>query len=260
LLLRLVRRRGAGPLRLRHLRQGLPRLPRRRRVRDHALAAELGVVPPVGAGMEGAGTLVPLRRGRRPDRRLVVPAPAAHAQGVHVRTARRGLDALRAGRQRIRVGEGAMLHEARLASGHHDQARPARRRLPRRPDRPDPEPAVLLRLRRGLAQLPGDQLRLRSDGVPRGRMEGWQPTVDLLGEDGRVTRLTTGALVAALAAILLISGCGSGLKAAKVDAKAEASATATQSTPGPPPPAPKVGKCYDLTYKESLQGTSKADP
>ena len=91
-------------------------------------------------------------------------------------------------------------------------------------------------------------------------MEGWQPTVDLLGEDGHVTRRTTGALVAALAATLLVSGCGSALKAAKVDAKAEASATATQSTPGPPPPAPKVGKCYDLTYKESLQGTSKADP
>ena len=91
-------------------------------------------------------------------------------------------------------------------------------------------------------------------------MEGWQPTVDLLGEDGRVTRRTTGALVAALAATLLVSGCGSGLRAAKVDAKAEASATATQSTPGPPPPAPKVGKCYNLSYKESLQGTSKADP
>ena len=91
-------------------------------------------------------------------------------------------------------------------------------------------------------------------------MEGWQPTVDLLGEDGHVTRRTTGALVAALTATLLVSGCGSALKAAKVDAKAEASATATQSTPGPPPPAPKVGKCYDLSYKESLQGTSKADP
>jgi Septum formation len=91
-------------------------------------------------------------------------------------------------------------------------------------------------------------------------MEGWQPTVDLLGEDGLVTRRTTGALVAALAATLLVSGCGSALKAAKVDAKAEASATATQSAPGPPPPAPKVGKCYDLTYKESLRGTSKAEP
>ena len=91
-------------------------------------------------------------------------------------------------------------------------------------------------------------------------MEGWQPTVDLLGEDGHVTRRTTGALVAAVAATLLVSGCGSALKAAKVDAKAEASATATQSAPGPPPPAPKVGKCYDLTYKESLRGTSKAKP
>ena len=91
-------------------------------------------------------------------------------------------------------------------------------------------------------------------------MEGWQPTVDLLGEDGHVTRRTTGALVAALTATLLVSGCGSALKPAKVDPKAEASATATQSTPGPPPPAPKVGKCYDLTYKESLQGTSNADP
>src|SRR4029079_854265 len=153
-----------------------------------------------------------------------------------------------------------MLHEARLAGGHQDQARPGRGRLPRRPDRPDPEPAVLFRLGRGLAQLPGDQLRLRSDGVPRGRMEGRQPTFDLLGEDGHVTRGTTGALVAALTPPLLVSGGGSALKPAKVDPKAEASATATQSTPGPPPPAPKVGECYDLTYKESLQGTSSADP
>ena len=91
-------------------------------------------------------------------------------------------------------------------------------------------------------------------------MEGWQPTVDLLGKDGHVTRRTTAALVAVLTATLLVSGCGSALKPAKVDPKAEASATATQSTPGPPPPAPKVGKCYDLTYKESLQGTSNADP
>ena len=91
-------------------------------------------------------------------------------------------------------------------------------------------------------------------------MEGWQPTVDLLGEDGHVTRGTTGALVAALTTILLVSGCGSALKPAKVDPKAEASATATQSTPGPPPPAPKVGECYDLTYKESLKGTSTVDP
>jgi hypothetical protein len=91
-------------------------------------------------------------------------------------------------------------------------------------------------------------------------MEGWQPTVDLLGEDGHVTRGTTGALVAALTTTLLVSGCGSALKPAKVDPKAEASATATQSTPGPPPPAPKVGDCYDLTYKESLKGTSTADP
>ena len=91
-------------------------------------------------------------------------------------------------------------------------------------------------------------------------MEGWQPTFDLLGEDGHVTRGTTGALVVALTTTLLVSGCGSALKPAKVDPKAEASATATQSTPGPPPPAPKVGDCYDLTYKESLKGTSTVDP
>ena len=91
-------------------------------------------------------------------------------------------------------------------------------------------------------------------------MEGWQPTFDLLGEDGQVTRRTTGALVAALTTALLVSGCGTALKPAKVDPKAEASATATQSTPGPPPPAPKVGECYDLGYKESLKGTNRADP
>ena len=91
-------------------------------------------------------------------------------------------------------------------------------------------------------------------------MEGWQPTVDLLGEDGHVRRGTTGALVATLTATLLVSGCGSALKPAKVDPKAEASATATQSTPGPPPPPPKVGDCYDLSYKDSLEGTNSADP
>ena len=92
-------------------------------------------------------------------------------------------------------------------------------------------------------------------------MEGWQPTVDLLGEDGHVTRRTTGALLAAaLTTTLLVSGCGSALKPAKVDPKAEASATATQATPGPPPPPPKVGECYALTYKQTLEGTSNVPP
>ncbi len=92
-------------------------------------------------------------------------------------------------------------------------------------------------------------------------MEGWQPTVDLLGEDGHVTRRRTGGLLAAaLTVTLLVSGCGSSLKSAKIDPKAVASATATQANPGPPPPPPKVGECYALTYKQSLEGTSKVPP
>ena len=105
-----VRRRGARPFVFKHLRQGLPHVPRRRRVGDHALAAELGLVPALGARVEEQGTLVPLRRGRRRRSapRRTGPLPRT-AQGLHGREARRGLDALRAraatwpGRRRCRA-------------------------------------------------------------------------------------------------------------------------------------------------------------
>ena len=69
---------------------------------------------------------------------------------------------------------------------HDDQARAAGRRVPRRPGRRGAHPRLLLGLRRGLAQLPGD-LRLRLHVVPRGGVAGGQPAVGVLGRHGAVT-------------------------------------------------------------------------
>ena len=155
---------------------------------------------------------------------------------------------------------------ARLAGGHHDQARRARRRLPRRPAGRGHDPRLLLGLGRRLAELPG-RLRLRLHLVPRGRVGGRQPPLGLLGEDRPVTRRRPGRRAVAPGR----PRCPDRLHRRRRTPGAPTAAGPRRRgrsrrphrdarRPARPAPRPRAGACYRLTYDEAVAPTTQAEP
>jgi hypothetical protein len=87
---------------------------------------------------------------------------------------------------------------------------------------------------------------------------GRQPPLGLLGEDRAVRRLV------AVAAVLLLSGCGgsngSDGHAAQTPVVHSPTATPTETIPPKPPPPPPANACYRLGYGEVLAPTSDKRP
>jgi hypothetical protein len=89
---------------------------------------------------------------------------------------------------------------------------------------------------------------------------GGQPTVDLLDEDGPVSRRTSTLAVCALAGLLTVAGC-SGDKPDAAPTSAPTSAPTTARTTAPAPPAaPPQHACYDLDLDEATAPTSTSAP
>jgi hypothetical protein len=94
-------------------------------------------------------------------------------------------------------------------------------------------------------------------------VEGREPPVDLLGQDGPVS--TTGRLAAVLAATLLAGACSSGAPSADrtprspgtpVTSAAPSSVAPTPVRPTPTPPPPPLHGCYRLTAGQLTQPTN----
>ena len=136
------------------------------------------------------------------------------------------------------------------------------RPLPRRPAGRGDDPRLLLRLGRGLARLPR-RLRLRLHVVPRGRVEGGQPPVGLLGEDGPMTRTTAG-----LAAVAARRRAAHRLLPAGSEPDAGATSAAAERDVGrrPPSASPTAAAaagarrraCYASRYDEAVAPGAEA--
>jgi hypothetical protein len=96
---------------------------------------------------------------------------------------------------------------------------------------------------------------------------GRQPALDLLGEDGRVSRLH--ALLATLAAALLLAGCtgggtGDGSAGASGSPGSSTGAAGRGSPTGPaeatPPPAPRAKACYRYAFRDLGRTSNDDDP
>ena len=108
-------------------------------------------------------------------------------QGPAARQARRPVAGLRRRPHRHRVGEDPV-QPASTPGARSPRSCSARQPTPTpATGSRGPHPRLLLGLGRRLAELPG-RLRLRLHVVPRGRVEGRQPPLGLLGEDDAVSR------------------------------------------------------------------------
>jgi hypothetical protein len=99
-------------------------------------------------------------------------------------------------------------------------------------------------------------------------VEGRQPPLDLLGEDGRMSRLRR--LLAAAATTVLVAGCTAGGDGDAGDggtagASGSPGTTAAEGSPtepveATPPPAPKAKACYRYAFRELGRTSNDAEP
>jgi hypothetical protein len=92
-------------------------------------------------------------------------------------------------------------------------------------------------------------------------MEGRQPTLGLLGQDGPVKSLAAVLACTVLASGALLAGCSGGDSS---DEPAPSASTSTSAIPSPsaaaarPPKAPREGACHRLDYTEAIAPTAPA--